>query len=161
MNMNKTHSSYTGELEVDVPAETAWAALEGMAEWLPQLPTVGAVEATEGVSGPAIVLQAGHPYLVRTAEGPVMRCCIVEADQEKGVVRIEAHLGPLRSRLRCTVRSAAPGACVIGRQQSYLGVVGRLFTMFFGKRERDETHAYLRAWAGYALGILGKRHSEE
>jgi hypothetical protein len=80
-----------------------------------------------------------------------MRCRIIEADHETGVVRIEARLGPLISRLRCSIEPVTADTCLLSREQSYGGPVGWFFTRFFGTREEDGTTAYLQAWGEHAL----------
>jgi hypothetical protein len=162
-----THNDFSDGLPVDVPAATAWATLEHMEHWLPNLATVRSVEADADAAnfspGSAVsptnsmVLETGHRYLVRTSEGPVMHCRIDEVDTGTRLVRIEARLGPLRSRLLCSVEPTGPCACILRRRQTYPGAVGRLFTLCFGRREGNETTAYLRAWADYARDLADRR----
>lgn len=162
-----THNDFSNGLPVDVPAATAWAALEHMEHWLPNLATVRSVEAdadaanfsrSSAVSSTnSVVLKTGHRYLVRTSEGPVMHCRIAEVDTGTGLVHIEARLGPLRSCLLCSVEPTGPCACVLRRRQTYPGMIGRLFTLCFGRREGNETTAYLRAWADYARDLADRR----
>lgn len=149
-------NDFVGELAVPVPRTEAWSALERMARWLPHLDTVRAVESDPGdPSSSDLTLRTGLRYLTRTGEGAVMRCRVLEADRDRGVARIEARLGPLRSRLRCGVRETGRDSCVLERRQTYPGIVGRLFTAVLGRREQEETTAYLRAWADDIAGGPG------
>lgn len=144
-------NDFSDTLRVEVPAAEAWTALEAMDRWLPTLDTVQSVEPDhDGCPTQPVELKVGHRYLVRTGEGPMMRCHIIEADPVAGVVRIAARLGPLRSRLLCTIESTGPLSCLLHRRQTYPGLIGRVFTLLLGKREQSETTAYLRAWADYA-----------
>lgn len=144
-------NDFSDVLRVSVPAAEAWAALEAMDRWLPTLDTVQSVEPDhEGSRDHAVELKAGHRYFVRTGEGPMMHCRIVEADPVAGVVRIEARLGPLKSRLLCTIEPMGLSSCSLRRRQTYPGLIGRIFTLLLGRREQAETTAYLRAWADYA-----------
>lgn len=144
-------NDFSDGLPVEVPAEHAWTALAEMDRWLPRLSTVRSVEPDpDGASTASDVLAPGDLYLVRTGEGPVMHCRVVEADPAAGIVGIEARLGPLRSRLLCRIEPAGPRTRILHRRQTYPGVVGRMFTLLFGRHEQAETTAYLRAWADYA-----------
>lgn len=147
-------STFDATIDIDVSAAQAWQALEAMSQWLATLHTVRSVE-PEGDDGAATVrLAQGFRYRVVTPEGPVMRCTVLQADPTLLRAQITASVGPLRSRLICSIHPNGTDSCTLRRQQSYLGPIGWAFALIFHRREQAETMNYLRAWAAYA-----ERHS--
>ena len=143
-------SRFEAIIDTDVSAAQAWQALEAMSQWLTTLHTVRNIE-PEGDGGAATArLAQGFRYRVVTPEGAVMRCTVLQADPTLLRAQITASVGPLRSRLICSIRSNGPDSCTLRRQQSYLGPIGWAFALIFHRREQAETINYLHAWAAYA-----------
>jgi hypothetical protein len=141
---------YAHSQSTTLSSDEAWAGLLEMENWLPTLTTVTAVKRLPGDGLPPArdsrFLLEGRRYLVETPEKITMNCSVVEVDSEKRRVRIAAKSGPIRSRLTCEVREDADGKAILFRRQEYPGVVGWLLTRLAGKREDEETRAYLQAW---------------
>ena len=137
---------YIEKLICNIPAETAWNALKEMNIWLPSLSTNKAVNYDDK----EVFFYEGRKYEVITKEGISMECELYKIDETNMIVEIHAKHSILKSVLTCSIRKIDEKNCELIRTQTYLGIVGFIFTAFFNKRESDETGEYLKVWEKFA-----------
>lgn len=135
--------TYHCEQIIDVDAHTAWRALGRMGLWLPRLSTVADVT----WDGEKPFFAPGRRYAVLTPEKITMKSELASIDPKTMAVMVRAHWLALHSQLRCSIVPVSGTSCKIIREQSYPGVVGRIFTAVFGRREAAEAQEYLNVWA--------------
>lgn len=146
--------TYTEELEVDVPAAIAWESLTRMNVWLKRLSTNKDVTYANDQM-PFCV--SGRTYVVTTKGGLEMNSVLTEVNPQELTVRIKAEHKPLVSCLSCKVVPLSDSRVKLIRTQSYPGVFGAIFTLFYNRRESTETSEYLEVWAADARELLSKQ----
>ena len=121
---------YQRDKILNVSSESAWQALKEMNKWLPDLST-----------------NSGISYSIDTD------CELYSMDEENMTVEIHAEHKPLKSILICKVLDLGDNRTQIIRIQGYSGWFGKIFTVFFGRRESGETAEYLEVWGNYAESL--------
>jgi hypothetical protein len=140
---------YIEQEKIPVSTETAWTALKSMDKWLHTLSTNKSVEFESN----EIFFKQGRQYNVKTNEGITMKSKLAEIDEELLKIKICAHWFLLKSILTCEIKPISDCKCKIIRTQSYPGIIGKIFTSAFNKRESNETSEYLTVWKNYAIYI--------
>ena len=97
--------------------------------------------------------EIGRKYNITSKEGVVMDCELYSIDEENMTVEIHAEHKPLKSILICKVLNLGENRTQITRIQGYPGWFGKIFTIFWGKRESGETAEYLEVWGRYAESL--------
>ena len=140
---------YKRDKILNVTSESAWQALKDMDKWLPNLSTNSEIS----YSGNNNFFIIGRKYNITSKEGVVMRCELYDIDEENMTVEIHAEHKPLKSILICKVLDLGENRTQITRIQGYPGWFGKIFTVFFGRRESGETAEYLEVWGNYAESL--------
>ena len=140
---------YKRDKILNVTSESAWQALKDMDKWLPNLSTNSEIS----YSGNNNFFIIGRKYNITSKEGVVMRCELYDIDEENMTVEIHAEHKPLKSILICKVLDLGDNRTQIIRIQGYPGWFGKIFTVFFGRRESGETAEYLEVWGNYAESL--------
>ena len=140
---------YQRDKILNVSSESAWQALKEMNKWLPDLST------NSGISYSMYTdfFEIGRKYNITSKEGVVMDCELYSIDEENMTVEIHAEHKPLKSILICKVLDLGYNRTKIIRIQGYPGWFGKIFTVFFGRRESGETAEYLEVWGNYAESL--------
>ena len=140
---------YKRDKILNVTSESAWQALKEMNKWLPDLST------NSGISYSMYTdfFEIGRKYNITSKEGVVMDCELYSIDEENMTVEIHAEHKPLKSILICKVLDLGDNRTQIIRIQGYPGWFGKIFTVFFGRRESGETAEYLEVWGNYAESL--------
>ena len=140
---------YQRDKILNVSSESAWQALKEMNKWLPDLST------NSGISYSMYTdfFEIGRKYNITSKEGVVMDCELYSIDEENMTVEIHAEHKPLKSILICKVLDLGDNRTQIIRIQGYSGWFGKIFTVFFGRRESGETAEYLEVWGNYAESL--------
>lgn len=140
---------YQRDKILNVSSESAWQALKEMNKWLPDLST------NSGISYSMYTdfFEIGRKYNITSKEGVVMDCELYSIDEENMTVEIHAEHKPLKSILICKVLDLGDNRTQIIRIQGYPGWFGKIFTVFFGRRESRETAEYLEVWGNYAESL--------
>jgi len=140
---------YQRDKILNVSSESAWQALKEMNKWLPDLST------NSGISYSMYTdfFEIGRKYNITSKEGVVMDCELYSIDEENMTVEIHAEHKPLKSILICKVLDLGDNRTQIIRIQGYPGWFGKIFTVFFGRRESGETAEYLEVWGNYAESL--------
>lgn len=140
---------YQRDKILNVSSESAWQALKDMDKWLPNLSTNSEIS----YSGNNNFFIIGRKYNITSKEGVVMDCELYSIDEENMTVGIHAEHKPLKSILICKVLDLGDNRTQITRIQGYPGWFGKIFTIFFGRRESGETAEYLEVWGNYAESL--------
>ena len=140
---------YQRDKILNVSSESAWQALKEMNKWLPDLST------NSGISYSMYTdfFEIGRKYNITSKEGVVMDCELYSIDEENMTVEIHAEHKPLKSILICKVLNLGENRTQITRIQGYPGWFGKIFTIFWGRRESGETAEYLEVWGNYAESL--------
>ena len=140
---------YKRDKILNVTSESAWQALKEMNKWLPDLST------NSGISYSMYTdfFEIGRKYNITSKEGVVMDCELYSIDEENMTVEIHAEHKPLKSILICKVLDLGENRTQITRIQGYPGWFGKIFTIFWGRRESGETAEYLEVWGRYAESL--------
>ena len=140
---------YQRDKILNVSSESAWQALKEMNKWLPDLST------NSGISYSMYTdfFEIGRKYNITSKEGVVMDCELYSIDEENMTVEIHAEHKPLKSILICKVLDLGDNRTQITRIQGYPGWFGKIFTIFWGRRESGETAEYLEVWGDYAESL--------
>lgn len=140
---------YQRDKILNVSSESAWQALKEMNKWLPDLST------NSGISYSMYTdfFEIGRKYNITSKEGVVMDCELYSIDEENMTVEIHAEHKPFKSILICKVLDLGDNRTQIIRIQGYPGWFGKIFTVFFGRRESGETAEYLEVWGNYAESL--------
>ena len=140
---------YQRDKILNVSSESAWQALKEMNKWLPDLST------NSGISYSMYTdfFEIGRKYNITSKEGVVMDCELYSIDEVNMTVEIHAEHKPLKSILICKVLDLGDNRTQIIRIQGYPGWFGKIFTVFFGRRESGETAEYLEVWGNYAESL--------
>lgn len=140
---------YQRDKILNVSSESAWQALKEMNKWLPDLST------NSGISYSMYTdfFEIGRKYNITSKEGVVMDCELYSIDEENMTVEIHAEHKPLKSILICKVLDLGDNRTQITRIQGYPGWFGKIFTIFWGRRESGETAEYLEVWGNYAESL--------
>lgn len=140
---------YQRDKILNVSSESAWQALKEMNKWLPDLST------NSGISYSMYTdfFEIGRKYNITSKEGVVMDCELYSIDEENMTVEIHAEHKPLKSILICKVLDLGDNRTKIIRIQGYPEWFGKIFTVFFGRRESGETAEYLEVWGNYAESL--------
>lgn len=140
---------YQRDKILNVSSESAWHALKEMNKWLPDLSTNSGISYSMDTD----FFEIGRKYNITSKEGVVMDCELYSIDEENMTVEIHAEHKPLKSILICKVLDLGENRTQITRIQGYPGWFGKIFTVFFGRRESGETAEYLEVWGNYAESL--------
>ena len=140
---------YKRDKILNVTSESAWQALKEMNKWLPDLSTNSGISYSMDTDFFEIV----RKYNITSKEGVVMDCELYSIDEENMTVEIHAEHKPLKSILICKVLDLGENRTQITRIQGYPGWFGKIFTIFWGRRESGETAEYLEVWGRYAESL--------
>lgn len=155
--MKKQQPSFQASVELDANKELAWKALSQMNQWLLQLNSVESIRVL-GFSNTDINSAAnnqeffveGRRYSIKTSEGLSMKAKISKIDPQNYELIIDAHIGPLRSHLICSVKDGANNKSVLlVRIQEDPGLFGKMFAQAKAEREEKEVQDYLAAWKAW------------
>ena len=140
---------YQRDKVLNVSSASAWQALKEMNKWLPDLSTNSGIFYSMGTN----FFEIGRKYNITSKEGIVMDCELYSIDEENMTVEIHAEHKPLKSILICKVLDLGENRTQITRIQGYPGWFGKIFTIFWGRRESGETAEYLEVWGRYAESL--------
>lgn len=140
---------YQRDKILNVSSESAWQALKEMNKWLSDLSTNSEISYLMDT----IFFEIGRKYNITSKEGVVMDCELYSIDEENMTVEIHAEHKPLKSILICKVLDLGDNRTQITRIQGYPGWFGKIFTVFFGRRESGGTAEYLEVWGNYAESL--------
>ena len=140
---------YQRDKILNVSSEFAWQALKEMNKWLPDLSTNSGISYSMDTD----LFEIGRKYNITSKEGVVMDCELYSIDEENMTVEIHAEHKPLKSILICKVLDLGENRTQITRIQGYPGWFGKIFTIFWGRRESGETAEYLEVWGNYAKSL--------
>ncbi len=162
--MKKQQPSFQASAELDASKELAWKALSQMNQWLLQLDSVESIRVlgfnnTEASAADADTNSAankqeffvdGRRYSIKTSEGVSMKAKISKIDPQKHELIIDAHIGPLRSHLMCSIKDGDNNKSVLlVSVQEYSGLFGKMFAQAKAEREAKEVQDYLAAWKAW------------